>query len=209
MRCRVDGALRETAAPPLALTRPVISRLKVLANVNLAERRVPQDGRIRMTLGGQAVDFRLSTLPTQFGESVVLRVLDQSAGRLELTEIGLPEPVFARVAAVLERPHGLFIVTGPTGSGKTTTLYSCLKRLNVPGAKLLTIEDPVEYEIEGIMQVAVNSAADLTFARALRTFLRQDPDIVMVGEIRDAETARIGIQAALTGHLRAGDLAHQ
>jgi type IV pilus assembly protein PilB len=201
VRCRVDGALRETASPPLALARPVISRLKVLANVNLAERRVPQDGRIRMTLGGQAVDFRLSTLPTQFGESVVLRVLDQTAGRLGLEEIGLPEALLAGVAGVLARPHGMFIVTGPTGSGKTTTLYSCLKRLNTTAAKLLTIEDPVEYEIEGIMQVAVNPAADLTFARALRTFLRQDPDIVMVGEIRDTETAQIGVQAALTGHL--------
>ena len=201
VRCRVDGALRETMAPPPALARPVISRLKVLANVNLAERRVPQDGRIRMTLGGQAADFRLSTLPTQFGESVVLRVLDQAAGRLELAEIGLPEPVLAGVSAVLERPHGMFIVTGPTGSGKTTTLYSCLKRLNTTAAKLLTIEDPVEYEIEGIMQVAVNPVANLTFARALRTFLRQDPDVVMVGEIRDTETAQIGIQAALTGHL--------
>lgn len=201
VRCRIDGALRETAAPPLALALPVISRLKVLANVNLAERRVPQDGRIRMTLDGRAADFRLSSLPTQFGESVVLRVLDQSTGRLGLAEIGLPPPILDGVGALLERPHGILVVTGPTGSGKTTTLYGCLKQLNSPGAKLLTIEDPVEYEIEGIMQVAVNAAADLTFARALRTFLRQDPDVVMVGEIRDAETARIGIQAALTGHL--------
>ena len=201
VRFRVDGALRETATPSLALALPVISRLKVLANVNLAERRVPQDGRIRMLLDGQAADFRLSTLPTQFGESVVLRVLDQSAGRLELAEIGLPPAIHDGIAAALERPHGIVIVTGPTGSGKTTTLYSCLKRLNTPAAKLLTIEDPVEYELEGIMQVAVNPAADLTFARALRTFLRQDPDVVMVGEIRDPETARIGIQAALTGHL--------
>jgi type IV pilus assembly protein PilB len=201
VRYRLDGALRDLARPPRSLALPIVSRLKVLANVNIAERRVPQDGRIRLTLGGRAVDLRLSALPTQFGESVVLRVLDQSAGRLELAELGLPAPLQAGVEAVIRRPHGIFIVTGPTGCGKTTTLYSCLKQLNTPDAKLLAVEDPVEYEIDGIMQVPVNLAAGLTFARALRTFLRQDPDIVMVGEIRDAETARIAIQAALTGHL--------
>ena len=201
VRYRVDGALHDLAPPPKSLALPIISRLKVLANVNIAERRVPQDGRIRLTLGGRAVDFRLSTLPTQFGESVVLRVLDQSAGRLELAEIGLPTAIKAGIESAIRRPHGIFIVTGPTGSGKTTTLYSCLKQLNQTDSKLLTVEDPVEYEIDGIMQVPVNLAAGLTFARALRTFLRQDPDIVMVGEIRDAETAQIAIQAALTGHL--------
>ncbi len=201
VRCRIDGALHELAPPPKSLARPIISRLKVLANVNIAERRVPQDGRIRLTLSGRAVDLRLSTLPTQFGESVVLRVLDQSAGRLELDEIGLPMAVRQGIETVIRRPHGIFIVTGPTGSGKTTTLYSCIKQLNTTEAKLLTVEDPVEYEIDGIMQVPVNLAAGLTFARALRTFLRQDPDVVMVGEIRDAETAQIAIQASLTGHL--------
>ncbi len=201
VRYRIDGVLRDLAPPPPSLALPIISRLKVLANVNIAERRVPQDGRIRLTLGGRAVDLRLSTLPTQFGESVVLRVLDQSAGRLELGEIGLPAAIKSRVETLLRRPHGIFIVTGPTGSGKTTTLYSCLKQLNRVEAKLLTVEDPVEYEIDGIMQVPVNLAAGLTFPRALRTFLRQDPDVVMVGEMRDAETARIAIQAALTGHL--------
>ncbi|AOS46068.1 Type II secretion system protein E [Lacunisphaera limnophila] len=201
IRYRIDGALLELAPPPPALALPVISRLKVLASLNIAERRLPQDGRIRLTLAGRAVDLRVSTLPTQFGESVVLRVLDQSAVRLELAQLGLPPPVRRGVEAIIRRPNGIFIVTGPTGSGKTTTLYSCLKLLNQPEAKLLTVEDPVEYEIDGIMQVPVNLAAGLTFSRALRTFLRQDPDIVMVGEVRDLETAQIAIQASLTGHL--------
>jgi type IV pilus assembly protein PilB len=201
IRYRIDGALFDIPPPPPALTLPVISRLKVLANLNIAERRLPQDGRIRLTLAGRAVDLRVSTLPTQFGESVVLRVLDQSAVRLELAQLGLPAAVRSGVEELLRRPNGIFIVTGPTGSGKTTTLYSCLKLLNRTDAKLLTVEDPVEYEIDGIMQVPVNLAAGLTFARALRTFLRQDPDIVMVGEVRDVETAQIAIQASLTGHL--------
>jgi type IV pilus assembly protein PilB len=201
VRYRVDGALQELPPPPRALALPIISRLKVLANVNIAERRVPQDGRIRLTLAGRAVDLRLSTLPTQFGESVVLRVLDQSAGRLDLDQLGLPEKVRAGIDGILRRPNGIFIVTGPTGSGKTTTLYSCLKQLNSTELKVLTVEDPVEYEIDGLMQVPVNLAAGLTFPRALRTFLRQDPDVVMVGEVRDAETAQTAIQASLTGHL--------
>jgi type IV pilus assembly protein PilB len=187
--------------PPRSLALPILSRLKVLANLNIAERRLPQDGRIKLTLAGRAVDLRVSTLPTQFGESVVLRVLDQSSVRLDLAQIGLPPAIRAGVEEVIRRPNGIFVVTGPTGSGKTTTLYSCLKALNTVEAKLLTVEDPVEYEIDGIMQVPVNLGAGLTFARALRTFLRQDPDIIMVGEIRDLETAQIAIQAALTGHL--------
>ncbi len=201
IRCRVDGALHDLPPPPRSISLPVISRLKVLAGLNIAERRLPQDGRIRLTLAGRAVDLRVSTLPTQFGESVVLRVLDQSSVRLEINQLGLPAAVQAGVEEVIARPNGIFIVTGPTGSGKTTTLYGCLKLLNRVESKLLTVEDPVEYEIDGIMQVPVNPAAGLTFARALRTFLRQDPDVVMVGEIRDAETARIAIQASLTGHL--------
>ena len=201
IRYRIDGALLDIPPPPKVLALPVISRLKVLASLNIAERRLPQDGRIRLTLAGRAVDLRVSTLPTQFGESVVLRVLDQSAVRLELTQLGMPEAVRAGVEAIIRRPNGIFIVTGPTGSGKTTTLYSCLKLLNHTESKLLTVEDPVEYEIDGIMQVPVNLAAGLTFSRALRTFLRQDPDIVMVGEVRDLETAQIAIQASLTGHL--------
>jgi type IV pilus assembly protein PilB len=201
IRYRIDGALYEMAPPPKNLALPIISRLKVLANLNIAERRLPQDGRIKLNLGGRAVDLRVSTLPTQFGESVVLRVLDQSAVQLELGQIGLPPAIRAGVEEVIRRPNGIFIVTGPTGSGKTTTLYSCLKTLNTVDSKLLTVEDPVEFEIDGIMQVPVNLGAGLTFARALRTFLRQDPDIVMVGEIRDLETAQIAIQASLTGHL--------
>jgi len=201
IRYRIDGALHDMAPPPKSLALPIISRLKVLANLNIAERRLPQDGRIRLTLAGRAVDLRVSTLPTQFGESVVLRVLDQSALHLEFGQLGMPDAIRRGVEDVIHRPNGIFLVTGPTGSGKTTTLYSCLKILNTPDAKLLTVEDPVEYEIDGIMQVPVNLAAGLTFSRALRTFLRQDPDIVMVGEIRDLETAQVAIQASLTGHL--------
>jgi type IV pilus assembly protein PilB len=201
IRYRIDGALRDVTPPAKALALPIVSRLKVLANLNIAERRLPQDGRIRLRLGGRPVDLRVSTLPTQFGESVVLRVLDQSAIQLELGQLGLPASVEAGLRTAIARPNGIVLVTGPTGSGKTTTLYSCLKILNANETKLLTVEDPVEYEIDGIMQVPVNPAADLGFARAVRAFLRQDPDIVMVGEIRDLETARIGIQAALTGHL--------
>ncbi|HEY8995494.1 MAG TPA: GspE/PulE family protein [Lacunisphaera sp.] len=201
IRSRVDGTLRDLPPPPSSLALPVTSRLKVLANLNIAERRLPQDGRIRLTLAGRTVDLRVSTLPTQFGESVVLRVLDQSALRLDMGQLGLPSAIHESVLNVIRRPHGIFIVTGPTGSGKTTTLYSCLKELNTTDAKLLSVEDPVEYEIDGVMQVPVNLSAGLSFARTLRTFLRQDPDIVMVGEVRDAETARIAIQASLTGHL--------
>ncbi len=201
IRCRVDGLLRDVTPPPRQFARPVISRLKVLANLNIAEHRVPQDGRIRLTLAGRTVDLRVSTLPTQFGESVVLRLLDRSAALEDLDRLGLPPAIAAGVRDLLGRPNGIFVVTGPTGSGKTTTLYSCLKILNTPDLKILTVEDPVEYEVDGLMQVPVNPTAGLTFERALRTFLRQDPDILMVGEIRDPETARIAVQAALTGHL--------
>lgn len=201
IRYRVDGALYEMAPPPKSLALPIASRLKVLANLNIAERRVPQDGRIRITLRGRPVDLRVSTLPTQFGESVVLRVLDQGAVRLELGQLGLPPEIERGVRATIHRPNGIFIVTGPTGSGKTTTLYSALRELNDPARKLLTAEDPVEYEIDGVMQVPINPAIGLTFERALRTFLRQDPDVIMIGEIRDLETAQIAVQASLTGHL--------
>ncbi len=201
IRYRIDGSLYEMAPPPKHLALPITSRVKVLANLNIAERRIPQDGRIKLTLGGRSVDLRVSTLPTQFGESVVLRVLDQSAVQLDIGALGMPTDVFDGINEIIHRPNGIFIVTGPTGSGKTTTLYSALRVINTTDLKLLTAEDPVEYEIEGIMQVPVNHAVGLTFAAALRSFLRQDPDVIMVGEIRDLETAQIAIQASLTGHL--------
>ena len=201
IRYRVDGALYEMAPPPKHLALPVISRIKVMSNLNIAERRLPQDGRIQLNIGGKQVDLRVSTLPTQYGESVVLRVLDRTVVNLELESLGMPADIFEQTKEVIKVPNGIFIVTGPTGSGKTTTLYSCLKRINTIDMKLLTSEDPVEYDIEGIMQVPINEAIGLTFARALRAFLRQDPDIIMVGEMRDLETAQISIQASLTGHL--------
>ena len=201
IRYRVDGALYEMAPPPRRLATPVTSRIKVMANLNIAERRVPQDGRIQTLLGGRNVDLRVSTLPTQYGESVVLRVLDRSVVNLDLEKLGIPKAIYDYICETIEKPNGIFIVTGPTGSGKTTTLYSCLGRVNALDTKILTVEDPVEYELEGIIQVPANEAIGLTFARALRAFLRQDPDKILVGETRDLETAQIAIQASLTGHL--------
>ena len=201
IRYRVDGALYEMAPPPRHLALPVISRVKVMANMNIAERRLPQDGRIQKNVAGRGVDLRVSTLPTQFGESVVLRVLDRSTVNLDLEALGLPAYIYDYILEVINRPNGIFIVTGPTGSGKTTTLYSCLRRINTIDSKLLTAEEPVEYDLEGIVQVPVNESIGLTFARTLRAFLRQDPDRIMVGETRDLETAQISIQASLTGHL--------
>lgn len=201
IRYRVDGALYEMTPPPRHLALPVISRIKVMANLNISERRLPQDGRIHLNLGAREVDLRVSCLPTQFGESVVLRVLDRSAVNLDLNALNLPTYIHDYILEAIARPNGIFVVTGPTGSGKTTTLYSCLRQVNKLESKLLTAEDPVEYDIEGIMQVAVNEALGLTFGKALRSFLRQDPDIIMVGEMRDVETAQIAIQASLTGHL--------
>jgi len=202
IRYRVDGALYEMSPPPKQLALPVISRLKVMANLNISEKRLPQDGRINYPMGNnRSIDLRVSTLPTQFGESVVLRVLDRSAVNLEIESLGLPKFIYDYVGDAILRPNGIFVATGPTGCGKTTTLYSCLRRVNTMDSKLLTAEDPVEYDIEGIMQVAINEGVGLTFSRALRSFLRQDPDIIMVGEMRDLETAQISIQASLTGHL--------
>ena len=201
IRYRVDGALYEMAPPPKSLALPVTSRIKVMANLNISERRLPQDGRISMLILGRQVDLRVATLPTAFGESVVLRVLDRSSVNLDLEALGLPKDIFDFTSEVIQRPNGIFVVTGPTGCGKTTTLYSCLRRVNTIDSKLLTAEDPVEFDIEGIMQVAVNEAVGMTFAKALKAFLRQDPDIIMVGEMRDIETAQISIQASLTGHL--------
>jgi len=201
IRYRVDGALYEMAPPPKHLALPVISRLKVMAGLNISERRMPQDGRITVFISGRQIDLRMSTLPTAFGESVVLRVLDRASVNLEIEALGLPKTIYDFVSEVILRPNGIFVVTGPTGCGKTTTLYSCLRRVNTIDSKLLTAEDPVEFDIEGIMQVAVNDAAGMTFGKALRSFLRQDPDIIMVGEMRDLTTAQISIQASLTGHL--------
>ena len=201
IRYRIDGALYEMAPPPKNLAVPVTSRVKVLSNMNISERRIPQDGRIKMTIAGRPVDLRVSTLPTQFGESVVLRVLDKSVVNLDLEALSLPDDILQTIRDLVDRPNGIFIVTGPTGSGKTTTLYSALREVNSVETKILTAEDPVEYEIDGIMQVAVNHQVGLDFSRALRAFLRQDPDKIMVGEIRDLETAQIAVQASLTGHV--------
>ena len=201
IRYRVDGALYEMPPPPRHLALPVISRVKVMANMNIAERRLPQDGRIQKNIGGRSVDLRVSTLPTQFGESLVLRVLDRTTVNLDLEMLGMPDYIHDYVLEVIQRPNGIFIATGPTGSGKTTTLYSCLRKINTIDSKLLTAEEPVEYDLEGIVQVPVNEAIGLTFARVLRAFLRQDPDRIMVGETRDLQTAQIAIQASLTGHL--------
>src|SRR5262245_3356690 len=201
IRYRVDGALYEMSPPPKHLALPVISRLKVMANLNISERRLPQDGRINFPIANRQIDLRVSTLPTQFGESVVLRVLDRSSVNLELESLGLPKYVADYVNEAIQQPNGIFVVTGPTGSGKTTTLYSCLRKVNSIDVKLLTAEDPVEFDIEGIMQVAVNEGVGMTFMKALRSFLRQDPDVIMLGGMRDLETSQIAIQASLTGHL--------
>jgi type IV pilus assembly protein PilB len=201
IRYRVDGALYEMSPPPRHLALPVISRVKVMSNLNIAERRLPQDGRIQKNIAGRQVDLRVSTLPTQFGESVVLRVLDRTTVNLNLEALAMPEYIYNYLLHTIEKPNGIFIVTGPTGSGKTTTLYAALNKINTIDSKVLTAEDPVEYDIEGIIQVPMNEAIGLTFARTLRAFLRQDPDRIMVGETRDVETAQIAIQASLTGHL--------
>ncbi len=201
IRYRVDGALYEMQPPPRNLALPVISRIKVMAGMNIAERRKPQDNRIQMNLLGRPIDFRVSTLPTQFGESVVLRILDRTTVSLELDNLGMPQDVYDLFLQNILKPNGIIVVTGPTGSGKTTTLYSALRRLNSIELKLLTCEDPVEYPIEGLVQVQVNDDVGVTFARILRHFLRQDPDIIMIGEIRDPETAQMAIQSSLTGHL--------
>jgi len=201
IRYRVDGALYEMSPPPRRLALPIISRIKVMSGLNIAERRVPQDGRISLTVAGHSVDLRVSCLPTAHGESVVLRVLDRSVVSLDLENVGLPEDVYEALTMDIEKPNGIIIVTGPTGSGKTTTLYSCLRMINKIDSKLLTAEEPVEYDMDGIVQVQINPSSGNTFAKVLRAFLRQDPDIMMIGEIRDLETAEIAVQASLTGHL--------
>lgn len=201
MRYRIDGVLYEMIPPPKHIAVALSSRIKVMANLDIAERRLPQDGRIPLQVQGNPVDLRVSVLPTMFGESVVLRILDRSQVNLNLESLGLTRNDISDVRQLIRKPNGIVIVTGPTGSGKTTTLYSAMNELNSPEVKLITTEDPVEYDIDGLVQVQMNSDIGLTFARCLRSILRQDPDIILVGEIRDLETAQIAVQAALTGHL--------
>ena len=201
VRYRVDGVLQEVESPPPSMAAAVTSRIKILARLNIAERRLPQDGRIQLKIQGRTVDFRVSTVPTMHGESVVMRILDRSAVALELEQLGFGPRVLNGIRDAIAKPHGIILVTGPTGSGKTTTLYAALREINTPERKILTVEDPVEYQLDGINQIQVNPKIELTFARALRSFLRQDPDVILVGEMRDRETANIAIQAALTGHL--------
>ena len=201
VRLRVDGQLREIVQPRRELAPLLVSRIKVMARLDIAEKRVPQDGRISLRLAGREVDVRVSTLPSSHGERVVMRLLDKQAGRLNMTHLGLMQPDYERLTHLVHRPHGIILVTGPTGSGKTTTLYAALSDLNDGSKNILTAEDPIEYQLEGIGQTQVNTKVDMTFARALKAMLRQDPDVVMVGEIRDLETAEIAVQASLTGHL--------
>jgi len=200
IRYRVDGALYEMPPPPLSLARPVISRIKIISGLNISERRRPQDGRIQLKADGKPIDMRVSCLPTNHGESVVLRVLDRTVVNLQLDSLGIGEDVLAKLREIIHLPNGILLVTGPTGSGKTTTLYSALSEINNVEDKLLTAEDPVEYDIEGLVQCPINDAVGMTFQKALRAFLRQDPDRILVGEIRDFETAQIAIEASLTGH---------
>jgi len=201
IRFRVDGVLRDVLEPPRVLAPLIVSRVKVMARLDIAEKRLPQDGRISLRIAGRAVDVRVSTLPSGYGERVVLRLLDKQGGRLDLEQLGMDANTRKRIDHMIRRPHGIILVTGPTGSGKTTTLYAALSRINDRQRNIMTVEDPIEYYLDGISQTHVNTRVDLTFARGLRAILRQDPDVVMVGEIRDLETAEIAVQASLTGHL--------
>ncbi|MFQ5707755.1 MAG: GspE/PulE family protein [bacterium] len=201
IRFRIDGALRQIASPPKKLQSGIISRIKILASLDIAERRIPQDGRCKVRLLGRSVDFRISTLPTIYGEKLVLRILDKASHSLSIQDIGFDQAMLERFKQVLKEPHGIILVTGPTGSGKTTTLYSALSFINSEEKNIITIEDPIEYRLKGINQIQARAQVGLTFAAGLRSILRQDPDVVMVGEIRDLETAEIAIRAALTGHL--------
>lgn len=201
VRLRIDGSLREIVQPNRALHSALISRLKIMADLDIAEKRLPQDGRIALRLGTRAIDVRVSTLPSAHGERAVLRLLDKSEGRLSLEAVGMQGQTLTQFTRLIGQPHGILLVTGPTGSGKTTTLYAALHRLDARQQNIMTVEDPIEYELPGVGQTQVNSKIDLTFAAALRAILRQDPDVIMIGEIRDFETAQIAIQASLTGHL--------
>ncbi|RMO89002.1 proteinral secretion pathway protein GspE [Pseudomonas syringae pv. philadelphi] len=201
VRYRVDGALRDVVSPRKALHGSLVSRIKIMAQLDIAEKRLPQDGRIALRVAGRPIDIRVSTVPTGHGERVVMRLLDKKAGRLRLETLGMDAQVLARLDGLIRQPHGIVLVTGPTGSGKTTSLYAALARLDAGTSNILTVEDPVEYDLPGISQIQVNAKIDMTFALALRAILRQDPDIIMIGEIRDLETAQIAVQASLTGHL--------
>jgi general secretion pathway protein E len=201
VRFRVDGTLREVVQPNRALHAALISRLKIMADLDISEKRLPQDGRISLRLGTRAIDVRVSTLPSAHGERAVLRLLDKSSNKLTLEMVGMQGDTLARFEGLIAQPHGIILVTGPTGSGKTTTLYAALSRLDATKNNIMTVEDPIEYELPGVGQTQVNSKIELTFAKALRAILRQDPDVIMIGEIRDFETAQIAIQASLTGHL--------
>jgi general secretion pathway protein E len=201
VRFRLDGALRDVVQPNRALHAALVSRVKIMAHLDIAEKRLPQDGRIGVRIAGRPVDVRVSTLPTHHGERVVMRLLDKSSIRLDLATLGMAADTLERVDELIRQPHGILLVTGPTGSGKTTTLYAALSRLDSAQQNIMTVEDPVEYDLPGVAQIQVNSRVDLDFARALRSILRQDPDVVMIGEIRDLETAQIAVQASLTGHL--------
>src|SRR3989454_444822 len=202
LRYRIDGVLQNMDPPPNPLRAAIISRIKLMAKLNIAERRLPQDGRIKLKVLGREIDLRVSTLPTMYGESVVMRILDRSNSSLiDLRRLGFPDDLYAKICQMTAKPHGIFLVTGPTGSGKRTTLYSALKRINIPDRKIITIEDPIEYQMDGINQIHVNPQIGLTFAAGLRHIVRQDPDVIMIGEIRDLETADIAIRSSLTGHL--------
>jgi general secretion pathway protein E len=201
VRLRIDGTLRDLIEPARALHGAIVSRLKIMAQLDIAEKRLPQDGRIALRVAGKPVDVRVSTIPTGHGERVVLRLLDKQAGRLDLTQLGMDAATLAHMDRLIKEPHGIVLVTGPTGSGKTTTLYAALSRLDTSALNIMTVEDPIEYDLDGISQTPINPRIDMSFARALRTILRQDPDVVMIGEIRDLETAQIAVQASLTGHL--------
>lgn len=201
VRLRVNGTLKQVLEPSRRVAPLLVSRVKVMAKLDIAEKRIPQDGRIAITLGGRAVDMRVSTIPSANGEKVVMRLLDKEVGRLQLSSLGMGEQTYAQILELIKKPHGIILVTGPTGSGKTTTLYAALGLLNNNQRNLMTVEDPIEYHIDGINQTGINSKVDMTFAKGLRAILRQDPDVIMVGEIRDSETAQISIQASLTGHL--------
>jgi general secretion pathway protein E len=201
VRFRIDGVLHEVIKPPKRYQNSIVSRVKVMGQLNIAEKRLPQDGRIRIKLAGRDIDIRLSTIPNVHGERIVMRLLDKTSTLLDLSEIGMDKHILSQIEGVIHRSHGIILVTGPTGSGKTTTLYAALSTINTPDLNILTVEDPVEYQLQGISQMAINPKIGLTFAAGLRSFLRQDPDVIMVGEIRDRDTAEIAIQASLTGHL--------